>query len=132
MDTVITNSTTRLEEFIEAALSQEPDTFFILQDDFTINRCGRLLAFVPAWTQHACISACSGGFFVRGGAGLAAQRSSRFLSDWYAIGEVSLSLQLDWRMHDQVYFYCSSQYHLQYSRALAMWLILRLYFYLSE
>lgn len=63
------------------------------------------------------LSPCSGGFFVRGGADPAEQagyeRAQAFLREWYDYGELHYSLNLDWRMHDQVWLcvrVCTSVY----------------------
>ena len=37
-DTVVTNSSVRLESFIDVAVAEAPDTFLIVQDDINLNR----------------------------------------------------------------------------------------------
>lgn len=45
-DTVVTNSTVRLEDFVSAAVSASPSTFLIVQDDFVLNRLRSRREFV--------------------------------------------------------------------------------------
>lgn len=43
-DTVVTNASVRLEDFVNIAVAAQPDTFFVIQDDMGLNRraCVRL------------------------------------------------------------------------------------------